>query len=139
MPLKIQLRPKERIIINGAVIEGAPDSRTELVVMNKAMIMRQKHIILEKDANTPSKRLYFCLQMLYIDPDNVEEYLKLFDKYFKDLADIVSLPPLKKSMEIMGTLVADGNYYDAMKLCREVMKVEKELLSQPEPEPSDSA
>lgn len=128
MPLKIQLRPEERIIINGAVIEAAPDGRTEIAIMNKAAIMRQKHIMPEKEANTPAKRLYFCLQMLYIDPENEKEYRKHFDKFHKDLDETVTLAPLKKSLEIIRNCVEDKKYYDAMKACRELINVETELL-----------
>lgn len=130
MPLKIQLRPKERIIINGAVIEGHPDSRTEIVLLNKARIMRQKHILQEKDANTPAKRLYFTIQMLYIDEGGTQEqYKKLFEKYFTDLEAVVALPPLVKALDNIKETVAKDNYYDAMKVCRELIKAEEKLLN----------
>ena len=128
MPLKIQLRPKERIIINGAVIEGHPDSRTEIVVMNKARIMRQKHIMQEKDANSPSKRLYFALQMLYIDPDNEKDYLEAYEKYLDDLKNTVSLPPLVEALGNIETSVEKKQYYDALKVCRELTKTEEEIM-----------
>lgn len=129
MPLKIQLRPKERIIINGAVIEGHPDSRTEIVLLNKARIMRQKHILQEKEANTPAKRLYFTIQMLYIDESgSPENYEKLFKKYFDDLKETVSLPPLVKALDNIYKTVQEKNFYDAMKVCRDLIKAEESLL-----------
>ena len=134
MPLKIQLRPKERVIINGAVIEGHSDSRTEITVMNKVMIMRQKHIISEKDADTPSKRLYFTIQMMYIDPDNIENYRASYKNFHKDLKETVSLPTLVESLDLIDKSVEGGNFYDAMKVCRELIKVEAELLKVATPE-----
>lgn len=134
MPLKIQLRPKERVIINGAVIEGHSDSRTEITVMNKVMIMRQKHIISEKDADTPSKRLYFTLQMMYIDPDNIDDYRDHYKNFHKDLKDTVTLPTLTSSLELIDKAVEGGNFYDAMKICRDLIKVEAELLKIATPE-----
>lgn len=128
MPLKIQLRPKERIIINGAVMEGHPDGRTEIVVLNKARIMRQKHILQEKEANTPSKRLYFSLQMMYIDTDNEKDYMKSFEKYLKDLKGAVSLPPLVKALNNIEETVGEKNYYDALKICRDLIKAEAEIM-----------
>ena len=129
MPLKIQLKPNERIVINGAVIEGQSSSRTELVILNKARILRQKHIIQEEDAGTPAKRLYFALQMIYIDPDNIDDYLKMYEKYLHDLKSTVSLPPLVQSLSLIEAAVNDKKFYDAMKVCRKVMEVEKELLN----------
>lgn len=128
MPLKIQLKPKERVIINGAVIEGHPENRTEIVVMNNASVMRQKHILQESEADTPVKRLYFTVQMLYIDEDHRDRYLASFAKYHKDLADTLTLPIIVTSLELIETAVKQGKYYDAMKVCRDLMKVEAELF-----------
>lgn len=128
MPLKIQLKPKERVIINGAVIEGHPESRTEIVVLNNASVMRQKHILQESEANTPVKRLYFALQMLYIDEENRGNYAESFAKFHKDLTDTLSLPTIRDSLTLIQGCVDDGKYYDAMKICRDLIKVEAELF-----------
>lgn len=128
MPLKIQLKPKERVIINGAVIEGHSDNRTEIVVMNNASVMRQKHILQETEADTPCKRLYFTLQMLYIDEDDRDKYKPHFDRFYKDLEEVFTLPTLKKSMELIKGSVERGKYYEALKVCRDLIKVEAELL-----------
>lgn len=128
MPLKIQLKPRERIIINGAVIEGNPDGRTEIIVLNNASVMRQKHIMQEEEANTPSKRLYFAVQMLYIDPENHAQYFKLYESFHGDLERVVSLPVLKESLVLIKSAVDEGRFYDAMKICRDFMVAEDELL-----------
>lgn len=128
MPLKIQLKPKERVIINGAVIEGHPDNRTEIVVLNNAAVMRQKHILQESDSDTPCKRLYFALQMLYLDEDARPTYEGTYKKYFKDLADTFTLPTIKDSLALIDDATSQGKYYDAMKICRDLIKVEAELF-----------
>jgi flagellar protein FlbT len=109
MPLKIQLKPKERVIINGAVIEGHDDARTEIVVLNNASVMRQKHILQQDEANTPVKRLYFALQMLYIeDRENHDPYKKSFEQYHKDLDETLSLPAIKVSLGLIKQAVDPG-------------------------------
>jgi len=128
MPLKIQLKPKERVIINGAVIEGHPDNRTEIVVLNNAAVMRQKHILQESEADTPVKRLYFALQMLYLDEDARETYEPTYKKFHKDLVDTFSLPTIKTSLELIEAAASKQKYYDAMKVCRDLIKVEAELF-----------
>lgn len=128
MPLKIQLRPKERVIINGAVIEGQDSGRTEIVVLNHVSIMRQKHILTEEKANTPCKRLYFTIQMQYIDTDNAEDYKPDFERYWKDLKDNLTLEPIVAALDNIKVLVADERYYDALKVCRDLIKAETELL-----------
>lgn len=128
MPLKIQLKPKERVIINGAVIEGHADNRTEIVVMNNASVLRQKHILQEDQANTPCKRLYFTLQMMYIDEDGRENYRPAFERFFKDLDEAMKLPTIKTSLKLIHEAVEAGKFYEALKVCRELIKVEAELL-----------
>ena len=128
MPLKIQLKPKERVIINGAVIEGHTDNRTEIIVMNNASVMRQKHILQEDQANTPCKRLYFTLQMMYIDEDQRETYKSGFQRFYKDLDETMTIPTIKTSLKLIQESVAQGKYYEALKVCRDLIKVEAELL-----------
>jgi len=128
MPLKIQLKPKERVIINGAVIEGAAESRTEIVVLNNASVMRSKHILQQEGANTPVKRLYFQLQMMYIDEEHRQSYEKDYATYLKDLDDTFTLPMIKDTLALVRDAVDGGRFYDAMKLARELIKVESELL-----------
>lgn len=128
MPLKIQLKPKERVIINGAVIEGDADARTEIVVLNNASVLRSKHILQQDEANTPCKRLYFTLQMMYIDEENRDSFRPQFDQYYKDLDDTFTLEPLRRSLGLIGASVKENKFYEAMKLCRDMIKVEAELF-----------
>ncbi|MCF8128900.1 MAG: flagellar biosynthesis repressor FlbT, partial [Deltaproteobacteria bacterium] len=52
MPLKITLKPNERMIIDGAVIRN--DSTTcDLIIENKVTLLREKDIMSEKGACTP--------------------------------------------------------------------------------------
>lgn len=138
MPLKIQLKPKERVIINGAVIEGDADNRSEIVVLNNASVLRQKHILQQDEANTPVKRLYFALQMLYIeDRENHEPYKVSFAQYHKDLDETLSLPVIKESLGIIKECVEKEKYYEALKVCRDLIKVEAELFKYHNPMDGD--
>lgn len=139
MPLKLQLRPGEKVIINSAVLEAPQHGRTEISVLNQARIMREAHIMQRDDANTPAKRLYFCLQMLYIEPEREEEFFKLYEHYYKDLKDTVTLRPLVEALDNIDSCMKDGkNVYGAMKLCRSLIKAEAELLKIALPEGFDT-
>lgn len=128
MPLKIELKPGERAVLNGVVIEGASDGRTEFVILNRATIMRERHIIKEEDANTPVKRLYFALQMLYIEPMQKETYLPLFSRYAADLENTLTLPTLKFALEQIVACAKDEVFYEALKICRAMMETEERLF-----------
>ena len=83
----------------------------------------------EDDANTPSKRLYFALQMLYIDPENKDQYTHLYEGFRSDLERVVSLPVLKESLGMIKEAVDGARYYDAMKICRDLVTAEDQLLN----------
>jgi flagellar protein FlbT len=128
MPLKIELKPGERAILNGAVIEGASDGRTEFVVLNRATIMRERHILKEEDANTPVRRLYFALQMLYIEPARKEDFVPMFDRYAGDLQKTLTIPELKFALEQIVASAKAEQYYEALKICRAMIETEDNLF-----------
>lgn len=130
MPLKIELRPGERVVINGAVIEGAVDHRTEFVILNRAVIMRERHILKQENANTPAKRVYFAIQMLYIDldPQSREQYLEWYQRYYKELYETTTLKPIKEALELINDHMDQGSAYDALKVCRKLIEIEAPLL-----------
>ena len=73
MALKIFLKPHERMIIDGAVITNGSAS-TELLIENRVPLLRQKDILTETDADSPGKRIYLIIQLMYIDEDKLEQY-----------------------------------------------------------------
>ncbi|MBX9746498.1 MAG: flagellar biosynthesis repressor FlbT, partial [Hyphomonadaceae bacterium] len=58
MPLKLSLRPGEKFVVNGAVVQNG-DRRAALVLQNKASVLREKDIMQAEEADTPAKRIYF--------------------------------------------------------------------------------
>ena len=77
MPLKLSLKPGEKFVLNGAVLTNG-DRRVSLVIENKASILRDRDIMQADEANTPAKRIYFPIMMLYLDPEQSEKYYEEF-------------------------------------------------------------
>src|SRR5262252_5341621 len=75
MPLKLSLKPGEKFVLNGAVLANG-DKRTSLVIQNKACILRERDIMQAEDANTPAKRTYFPIMMMYVDPEEADVYYR---------------------------------------------------------------
>lgn len=125
MPLIIDLKPGEKLIINGAVLENA-SSNTKVRVLNDCSILRQKEILSDSDSVTPASRVYFALQCAYIFPAKRAEYLRMFSHY---LDSYVHACP---SAAIIGTeiseAVADGHYYKALKSTRHLLDHENKVL-----------
>jgi alpha-D-ribose 1-methylphosphonate 5-triphosphate synthase subunit PhnH len=66
MALKIQLKPHERVVIAGASICNGPTAASFLVE-NNAPILREKDILKEKEALSPAQKIYFVIQVMYLD------------------------------------------------------------------------
>ena len=68
MALKVELKPGERIILGECVITNH-DQRTRLVIEGQVPILREKDILTKQSANTPAKRIYLAVQLMYTSKD----------------------------------------------------------------------
>lgn len=125
MPLIIDLKPGEKLIINGAVLENA-SSNTKVRVLNDCSILRQKEILSDSDSVTPASRVYFSLQCAYIFPTKRGEYLRMFNHYLDSYVEACpSASPIK---EEINEAVAEGHYYKALKATRHLLDHETRVL-----------
>ena len=128
MPLKLSLKPGEKFVINGAVMTNG-DKRTSLVLQNKACVLREKDILQPDDANTPARRIYFPIMMMYLDGEDTENYYNDFALRMTEFMSAVKNREalsicLNISREVMGQA-----YYRALMLCRKLFDFERERLS----------
>lgn len=127
MPLKIDFKCGEKLVINGAVLENVgPNGK--LLVHNRANILREKEILKQEECVTPAARVYFALQCAYIFPNNAAHHLKLFEQF---LSQYVHACPSAKTIadEISGN-VAAGEIYRGLKASRRLVAHEIETLNQ---------
>ena len=126
MSLKLRLKPEERVLVGKAVIKNGPRT-SEFVVENNVPILRQKDILSEEEANSPSRRVYFVIQLMYIDTEKLVEY---HGKYWELVNDIlVAAPSTKPYIERISEQIVASDYYQALKLTRKLMNYEEELLA----------
>lgn len=126
MPLLIDLKPGEKVIINGAVLENA-GANTKLRLHNECNILRQKEILVADEAQTPASRVYFCLQNAYIFPDKRDYYLGLFETSLAEYLE--ACPSAAPIGEEMRAEVKDGRYYRALKTSRQLLNHEATVLN----------
>jgi flagellar protein FlbT len=124
MALKVELKPFEQIIIGQSVITNS-DTRTTLMIEGRAPILREKDILTAGTANTPVKRLYLCVQMMYLE-DDIPKYQDLYMGFVKDLLEAV--PSFRESIETASKLILSGSLYNSLKEVRRLIKREEELL-----------
>jgi flagellar biosynthesis repressor protein FlbT len=126
MSLKLRLKPDEKVLVGKAVIKNGPRT-SEFVVENNVPILRQKDILTEEEANSPSRRVYFVIQLMYIDTEKLVEY---HGKYWELVNDIlVAAPSTKPYLERISEQIVACDYYQALKLTRKLMNYEEELLA----------
>ncbi len=87
MSLKITLKPHERIIIDGAVVTNG-NSGSDLIIENNAPILRQKNILSEGNADSPCRRIYFVIQLMYVDGQKLETYHNMYWDLVRDLVEV---------------------------------------------------
>jgi flagellar protein FlbT len=124
MALKVELKPFERIIIGESVITNS-ETRTHFLIDGEAPILREKDILTAETANSPVKRLYFCVQMMYLEKD-IPKYQELYMGFVKDLLEAV--PSFRPQIEAASKLILSGSLYNSLKEIRKLIKLEEELL-----------
>jgi flagellar protein FlbT len=80
----------------------------------------------EEKANSPAKRVYFAVQMLYLFPGNTSFYQEKFNSFTRDF--IKAVPSASPIILEIGEGVIRGDLYGALKQCRKLMKYEDEVL-----------
>ena len=122
MPLRVELKPFERIIIGETVIINS-GTRTSFLIDGEAPILREKDTVTAETADTPVKRLYFCVQMMYLKND-IPRYRTPYLSFLKELRE--SLPASREQIDAADAHVSSGALYKALKEIRKLMKREKE-------------
>src|SRR3954451_1248744 len=76
MALRVELKPGERIIIGESLITNS-DSRAAFLIDGDAPILREEDILTAEPADTPVKRVYLCVQMMYLEKD-IPKYQEIY-------------------------------------------------------------
>lgn len=124
MPLRVELKPFERIVIGQSVITNS-ESRTAFLIDGDAPILREKDILTSETATTPVKRIYLCVQMMYLE-NNIPAYQELYLVFIKELIEAV--PSFRDAIESVSNLILSGSLYKALRELRSLIKREDELL-----------
>ena len=124
MALVIDLKPGEKILVADAVITN-DSQRTRLHIAGDSPIMREKDVMQEGAADTPCKRIYFLVQCMYMAGATTDYH----DKYFKHVKEIQNAAPTTSIFFIqINEHIISNNYYKALKIAKQLIQHEKELI-----------
>lgn len=138
MPLKLSLRPGERFVVNGAVVQNG-DRRAALVLQNKASVLREKDIMQPEEANSPARRIYFPVMLMYLDDENQSALYGEFAQRLAEFMGAVRNPAILSECLGVSREVIAGEYYKALMRCRKLIVYEDERLGNVDVDPGLSA
>ena len=125
MALKVELKPGERIILGECVITNH-DQRTRLLIEGHMPILREKDILTPELADTPAKRIYLAVQLMYTSRDPRPHH----EVYFALVRDILEAAPSTwPYIEAINNLILTGEMYKALKQATKLIAYEQELVS----------
>jgi len=125
MALKISLKPHERMIIGGAVVKNG-NKVADLLIENNVSILREKDIINEAGASTPCKRIYFIIQLMYIDGGKSADYQNSYEDLVREL--VAAAPSTAALVAQINESISAGKLYPALKLAHQLIVYEDELI-----------
>lgn len=127
--LVLKLAPKERILINGAVIENG-ERRSRLSIMSpNANILRLRDAIHPDEVTTPVRRVCYIAQLVLSgDADPDEAKLQLL-RGIEQLSQVMTDPDSRVHLDAATHAVNDDQHYQALKALRLLLPREERLLA----------
>jgi flagellar biosynthesis repressor protein FlbT len=125
MALKVELKPGEKLLVGNCIITNS-DQRTRLFIDGNAPILREKDILTSETANTPAKRIYLAVQLMYIDED-MEQAEKTYMGLSRDFVEAV--PSSLSIVDQINNEILTGSLYKALKAAQRLIEYEQDLLN----------
>ena len=125
MPLKLTLKPGEKIIIGGAVLTNG-STVANLLVENRVPILRQNDILSEAKATTPCKKVYLVIQLMYIG-GLTSELAQLYWDLARDV--LAAAPSTNDLISQISAYIVDASFYQALKSAKKLITYEEELIN----------
>src|SRR5437016_14095917 len=124
MALKVELKPGERILIGECVVTNN-DQRRRLLIAGTAPILREKDIMTAQRADSPAKRIYLAVQLMYLARDPRAHH----DVYFSLMRDIIQAAPSTwPYIESINNRILTGEMYKALKEAKRLIAYEQKLI-----------
>lgn len=127
--LVLKLGPRERILINGAVIENG-DRRARLsIVSPNANILRLRDALRPEDATTPVRRMCYLAQLVLSGDADAEETRPQLLRGIEQLSQVLSDQDSHQHLSAASAAAINGDYYRALKQLRALIDREDRLFA----------
>lgn len=127
--LVLKLGPRERVLVNGAVIENG-DRRARLsIVTPNANILRLRDAIHPEEVTTPVRRVCYVAQLVLSGDIPLEEARGQILRGMEQLSQVFTDPDSRALLSRATRHLADGEVYHALKALRSLLPREERLLA----------
>jgi flagellar protein FlbT len=127
--LVLKLAPKERVLINGAVIENG-DRRSRLAIMTpNAHILRLRDAIHPEEANTPVRRVCYIAQLVLSGDAEPSQARQQLLRGIEQLSQVLTEHDSRLQLTAATAAVLEDQYYPALKALRSLLPREERLLA----------
>lgn len=116
MPLKMTLEPQEWFMVGDTKVVNIWNDTAKFKIEGAAPILRQAHMMSEKDTDTAAKRVYYAVQLLYLGVTPTPA------KYFLLVEALLKEHPAAGDTVWKANLnIAKGSFYGALREYRELI------------------
>lgn len=126
--LIIRLRPHEKFLINGCILENG-DKRAKLRVKTEgANILRLRDALHPSEATTPVKRLYYVAQLIVTGDLSPETALPELVKGLDDLYDAITDDECREQIDQAREHLDANEYYRVLRALKAILPYEEKVL-----------
>jgi len=127
--LVLTLGPRERVLINGAVIENG-ERRSRLAVMTpNAHILRLRDAIHPQEVNTPVRRVCYIAQLVLSGDADPAQARRQLLRGIEQLSQVLVDPDSRSQLTLATVAVLEDQHYAALKALRSLLPREDRLLA----------
>ncbi|WP_109310643.1 MULTISPECIES: flagellar biosynthesis repressor FlbT [Ruegeria] len=127
--LVLKLAPKERVLINGVVVENG-DRRSRFSIMTpEANVLRLRDAIHPDQVNTPVRRVCYAAQLVLsgdMEPDQARQQLL---RRVEELSQVFTDADSRRVLSEATQALLDQQFYKCLKALRALLPREERLMA----------
>ena len=127
--LILKLSPRERVLINGAVIENGEKRSRFAVITPQAHILRLRDAIHPEQASTPVRRVCYIAQLLLSGDVETDAACPQLLRGIEQLSQVFTDPDSRTLLDRATRAVLDGEHYQALRALRALLPREERLFA----------
>jgi len=127
--LVLKLGPRERVLINGAVIENG-DRRARLsIVTPNASILRLRDAIHPEEVTTPVRRVCYIAQLVLSGDVDLKDARAQLLRGMEQLSQVFTDPDSRAQLARATDYLAQDQVYQSLKALRSLLAREERLIA----------